>query len=121
MEIFDVAEHSVEAGYDLSDMTILIGPEGGIRLLADCDWPLDSLQVHSGARMVYRVSQQEKSVRLEGRAGSRTCLVETERPNGAARRLLADTPTSLLHRNLPVAPLLPAIAAPTEPRGAPTL
>ena len=54
--------------------------------------PLEVLQQEHGAQMIYRVTQQESSVRLEGRAGSRTCLFEAEKPNWAARILLGDTP-----------------------------
>ena len=88
--IFETAQSISRAGHDASEMTILIDPDGGIRLVAGCDWPLDSLLVHHGAQMVYRVGQQANRVRLEGRAGSRTCLFEAERPNGVARRLLPE-------------------------------
>ena len=50
--------------------------------------PIDVLQAHHGARMAYRVTQQETKVRLEGRAGGRTCLFEAEKPDVAARTLL---------------------------------
>jgi hypothetical protein len=92
VEIFDAAENAVRSGFTPSEMTILIGAEGGIRMLADSDWPLDSLQAHHGARMAYRVSQRATMVRVEGRAGSQTCLFETERPERAARHLLNRSP-----------------------------
>jgi hypothetical protein len=69
-------------------MTILITQEGGIRMVADSDWPLDSLQAEYGAKMAYRVSENAAVVRVEGRAGSRTCLFETRKPERAARLLL---------------------------------
>ena len=50
--------------------------------------PLEILQAHHGAQMAYRITQQETKVRLEGRAGGRTCLFEAERPDVAARALL---------------------------------
>jgi hypothetical protein len=77
------------SGGQVSELTILIGQDGGIRMVADSDWPLDSLRAHYGVAMAYRVRQQDHCVRLEGRAGSRTCLFETEKPDGAARLLLA--------------------------------
>ena len=73
-------------------MTILISAGGGIRMIADSDWPLDSLQQHHGAEMAYRVSQSAIITRVEGRAGSRTCLFETEKPERAARALLHASP-----------------------------
>lgn len=92
MQILDAAESAARSGQAPSDMTILITQEGGIRMVADSDWPLDSLQAHHGAKMAYRVSESASVVRVEGRAGSRTCLFETAKPERAARLLLNSTP-----------------------------
>ncbi len=78
-------------------MTILITAEGAIRMVADSDWPLDSLQLHHGAKMAYRVSQNASHVRVEGRADSRTCLFETVKPERAARLLLNSSPSWVLN------------------------
>src|ERR1700680_3109614 len=91
MQILDAAENAVESGHTPSDMTILMTPQG-IRMIADSDWPLDSLQLHHGADMAYRVSQSAIIVRVEGRAGYRTCLFETAKPEQAARALLHSAP-----------------------------
>jgi hypothetical protein len=90
VRIFDAAENALEAGHTPSEMTILISAEGAIRMVADSDWPLDSLQALHGSRMAYRVSEKDAKVRVEGRAGSRTCLFETEKPERAARLLLGN-------------------------------
>jgi hypothetical protein len=100
VQIFDAAENAVRSGHAPSEMTILIGAEGGIHMLADSDWPLDSLQAQHGARMAYRVSQTASAVRVEGRAGSRTCLFETERPERAARHLLNRSPQFALQARI---------------------
>jgi hypothetical protein len=92
-QILDAAESAVQSGHAPTDMTILITNEGGIRMLADSDWPLDSLQMHHGAKMAYRVSQSASVVRVEGRADSRTCLFETAKPERAARLLLNSSPS----------------------------
>ena len=92
MQILNAAECAVESGHTPSDITILMTPEG-IRMIADSDWPLESLQLHHGAEMVYRVSQSAIIVRVEGRAGSRTCLFETAKPEQAARAILHTTPS----------------------------
>jgi hypothetical protein len=92
VQIFDAAENAVRSGHTPSEMTILISAEGAIRMVADSDWPLDSLKAHHGARMAYRVSQRASMVRVEGRAGSRTCLFETEKPERAARLVLNRSP-----------------------------
>ena len=103
VQILDAAESAARAGHTPSEMTILISAEGGIHMLADSDWPLDSLQAHHGVGMAYRVSQRAATVRVEGRAGSRTCLFETQKPERAARLLLNHSPNYF-------------IAVPTTPR-----
>jgi hypothetical protein len=94
-QILDAAESAVESGHTPTDMTILITAEGAIRMVADSDWPLDSLQLHHGAKIAYRVSQNASHVRVEGRADSRTCLFETVKPERAARLLLNSSPSWL--------------------------
>jgi hypothetical protein len=84
MNILEAAE---SAG-SCSDMTILLSPEGAIHMIADSDWPLDSLSWHHGAKTAYRVSEQRGSVRVEGREGSRTCVIESVKPMQIARFLL---------------------------------
>jgi hypothetical protein len=84
MNILDAAE---TAG-SCSHMTILISQEGAIHMIADSDWPLDSLAWHHGAKTAYRVTESSGSVRVEGREGSRTCLMESSKPAQIARYLL---------------------------------
>jgi hypothetical protein len=94
------------------EMTISIGPDGSIRMVTQgTGLPLDVLQQEHGAQMIYRITQQESSVRLEGRAGSRTCLFEAAKPDGAARILLGDGPryaaaaqTTMVRRSITVEP-----------------
>jgi hypothetical protein len=87
------AEHAqqimeaAEAAGACSDMTILLGRDG-IRMIADSDWPLDSLSWHHGADTAYRVTERRGSIRVEGREGSRKCLLES-RAAATARMLLA--------------------------------
>ena len=116
VQILDAAENTVRAGHTPSEITILISAEGGIRMVADSDWPLDSLQAHHGARMAYRVSQRASVVRVEGRAGSRTCLFETEKPERAARLLLNHTPNYFVAQvsDLPSTSLM--LAPPKQPK-----
>lgn len=86
--LLDAAESAVRHGNTPSHLTILVGCEGGIRMIADSDWPLDSLQIHHGASMAYRVTQQHEKVRVEGREGLRTCLVETPNHARAVKMIL---------------------------------
>jgi hypothetical protein len=79
---------AAESGGATSDMTILLGPNG-IHMIADSDWPLDSLLQHHGAQTAYRVSRNNGSVRVEGREGcSRRCVLETVDHAKTARMLL---------------------------------
>ncbi len=87
-EILDAAENASRQGQMCSEMTILISPEGHIRMVADSDWPLDSLARHHGARSAYRVSEQTGSIRVEGRDGTRHCLIESVSHSRTARLLL---------------------------------
>jgi hypothetical protein len=80
---------AAELAGSTSDLTILISQQGGIHMIADSDWPLDSLQFHHGARTAYRVSEQYSKVRVEGREAGRTCVLETESCARAARILLS--------------------------------
>lgn len=89
--ILDAAENVYFATGSVEETTILIAPEGGIRVISGSDWSLESLRLHHGARMAYRVSQRDGRVQLEGRTGSRTCLFEAEKPDRAAGLLLANT------------------------------
>jgi hypothetical protein len=88
VKLMDAAETAVQTGHSPSHMTILLGCEGGIRMIADSDWPLDSLQAYHGASTVYRVSERQEKVRVEGREGLRTCLFESPSPQQAARMIL---------------------------------
>ena len=68
------------AGPAVSEMTVLIGHDGAIQLCADSDWPLDSLARERGAKSAYRVRSHGGAVRVEGREGLRSCILESRRP-----------------------------------------
>ena len=84
----DAAECAQRSGVQVSDMTILIGPECGVRMIAGSDWPLEGLGRVHGAEMAYRVTQNPTGIRVEGRAEGRRCLMETSLPAHVARLLL---------------------------------
>ena len=92
VEILAAAENTMNAGSTPSDLTILISAEGGIHMVADSDWPLESLRQYHGSSAAYRVHPLEDRVRVEGRTGSQTCVCETEKPECAARFLLNSVP-----------------------------
>jgi hypothetical protein len=74
--LLDAALAALERGESCTEITVLIGREGGIQMCADSDWPLDSLMLDRGARTGYRVSPRRGSVRVEGREGLRRCVLE---------------------------------------------
>src|SRR5689334_19132256 len=78
---------AAESAGSCSPMTILLGP-AGIRMIADSDWPLDSLLWHHGASTAYRISESKDSIRVEARQGMRRCLVESKVPADLARAIL---------------------------------
>ena len=86
--ILDAAESASRNGQVCTEMTILISPEGHIRMVADSDWPLDSLARHHGAQSAYRVSEETGRIRVEGRDGMRRCTLESASPARVARLLL---------------------------------
>jgi hypothetical protein len=87
-EILDAAENASRQGQVCSEITILIGPEGHIRMVADSDWPLESLARHHGAQSAYRVNERTGSIRVEGCDGARHCVIESVAHSHTARLLL---------------------------------
>lgn len=92
VEILEAAENVIRAGQAPTPLTFLIGVEGGIRIVADSDWPLDSLQREHGARMAYRITPEKGRLSVDGREGSRTCHLEADPPARTARMLLNARP-----------------------------
>jgi hypothetical protein len=86
--IYSAAEAAVASGQEVTAMTILVRSDGSVRMVADSDWPLESLRIHHGADMAYRVSKRERNVSVDGRTGSRNCRMESRETESAARRIL---------------------------------
>jgi hypothetical protein len=76
-DILSAAEAANARGAQSEEMTILIGQGGGIHMLAQSDWPLESLLLHHGAQSAFRVTTRRGSIRVEAREGQRTCLLES--------------------------------------------
>ena len=83
-------QSAVQAGCSGSAWTVLITREGGIRMVADSDWPLESLARESGADMAYRVSVNGSRINVDGLSHGRRCALQSEPPAAAFRRLLPD-------------------------------
>jgi hypothetical protein len=87
-EIMDAAESAAGRGETCSQMTILVSPHDGIRMIADSDWSLEALTRHHGAATGYRVTARQGSVQVEGRTGLRSCLLKSTPPARVPRLLL---------------------------------
>jgi len=91
-ELLDAAESALRAGGDVAPMTVLIGYQGGIRIVCNTDRPMYALQAEHGADMTYRVSQSGGRVRVEGQGRGQRCVMESGGAAVAARLLLGGVP-----------------------------
>ncbi len=80
---------SAQAGSDATDIAIVIGQSGGIRIMNAEGWALSSLQTETGADRVYRIRRNSGEVHLEGRSLTSQCSLKSEEPAKIARRLLS--------------------------------
>jgi hypothetical protein len=76
-ELFATARQ--DAGED-SEFSVLVGCDGGIRMVFGSDWGLEPLRQHHGARAAYRVTRSAGSVALDGRSVGASCHLEATRP-----------------------------------------
>jgi hypothetical protein len=104
--IFETAADARRGGSPDCHLAILIGPQGEIHVRDAAGWALPGLLAEHGARTVYRLSREGGRVRLEGRSGSLTCLLQAEEPAAAARHLLACRPAAAPGWNPPGTALL---------------
>lgn len=91
-EIFATAQ---AAGANDCDYSIVVGHDGGIHLIADADWALESLRTHYGASAAFRVKRGGEGVRVEARNAAGSCLLTAARPERALLPSLADFPRYL--------------------------
>jgi len=74
-EILDVA---VEGDSDGGDIAIVIGRQGGMRMLPSQGWSLPALCAEFGAAAVYKVERRGRTVRVEGWGGGERCLLQRD-------------------------------------------
>jgi len=108
--LFETARQADGYGSPDCDWAILIGANGGIRMLQATGWTLPALLAQHGAEAAYRVTRESGHVRLEGLNRSETCVLGSESPAAAARRLLGGAAPAATWR--PGVPMLPAPAHP---------
>ena len=93
-KIFEAAQNVMNTGERPSDYTIVMGAHGGITMLADSDWPLDSLLREHGAGMAYRIKPGTDRVSVDGVDGNSSCHFEALSPKEKARFVLNSFPVS---------------------------
>lgn len=93
-KIFEAAQNVMNTGEAPSDYTIVMGAHGGVTLIANSDWPLDSLLRERGAGMAYRVKPGTGRVSVEGVDGTSSCHFEAIAPAQAAIFMLNAMPVS---------------------------
>ena len=82
VSLLDAAENASRAGHTPSDMTILISPEGGIRMIADSDWPPlnPSEQANTSNLLVFQIGQGRAKQLLGLRIFTLTAVRDARHP-----------------------------------------
>jgi hypothetical protein len=93
-KIFEAAQNVMNTGETPSDYTIVMGAQGGITMIANSDWPLDSLLREHGAGMAYRVKPGTDRVSVDGVDGNSSCHFEAPLPAQTAYFMLNAMPVS---------------------------
>lgn len=86
-EILHIAT-AAETG--MSDTTIVIDRQGGIRILRAEGWSPDGLSAEFGAEAIYKLERRGTAVRVEGWNGSDRCLLQGSGGQDRLRNLLGD-------------------------------
>src|SRR5947207_6452399 len=71
MQILETARQGAE-----TNVGILVDHTGGIRIVDSAGWNPDSMQAHYGARTVYQITRSPRGVRVAGKCGGESCLLE---------------------------------------------
>lgn len=79
IQLLETAGAAARLGEEVSDWSVLVSPHGHITVLNGAAWSLAALAQEHGARAVYKVSRRAGCIRVEGRSGSRTCVIEERR------------------------------------------
>ncbi len=77
-KILDTAEAATRWPGEASELTFLVGYHGHIEIIAQTDWPLESLCRERGAAAGYRLVRRGGRVTVEGRSLARSCRLESQ-------------------------------------------
>jgi hypothetical protein len=89
-ELFDVA--SADRSGDPTDIALLLRPDGGMHVIMDTPFALDSVAASRGARVAYRVTRTEASVTVVGQKDGRSCILQGASAGSFQRTALRDQP-----------------------------
>lgn len=59
-----------------TDVAIVIGGQGSVRMINPAGWSLPAMRTEFGAAAVYKVERRGSTVRVEGWDGERSCRLE---------------------------------------------
>ena len=79
----------------MAELAILIDVWGGMRIVDAAGWRPEALQAHYGAATVYQVMRTPGGIRVMGRSGGRSCVLESSRPSPPQPAILARYPVGL--------------------------
>jgi hypothetical protein len=89
--IFDIARSGAAAGNQ--DFALLVRPDGGLHFVMESPFSMEAAALHCGARTAYRITRSIDGVRVDGRGGGRTCVLEEfSEPKAFSREMLRDQP-----------------------------
>jgi len=104
--ILETARNAMLAGHEPTDMVILTGVDGGVRMFANSEWSLGALQREYGAAAGYRISAQSNRVQVDARSARSAVRLESESPARAARMLLGATVVRQMNHYVAAPPTL---------------
>jgi hypothetical protein len=89
--IFDVARSAADGGndHDNQDFALMIRPDGVLHFVMESPFSIEGAASHAGAQSAWRITRSREGVRVQGRSGSRDCVLEER---SAHKELLRDQP-----------------------------
>lgn len=85
--IFDVALSANDQEHQ--DFALLIRPDGVLHFVMESPFSIEGAAIHAGAESAWRITRSHDGVRVQGRSGSRDCVLEQR---SAHREMLRDQP-----------------------------
>ena len=87
-KLFDVAR--ADRSGEHTDFALLVRPDGGLHLIMETPFALDSVAAEGGARVAYRVTRSACGVRVTGQNGAQQCVLRETGPAAFRKHILQD-------------------------------